>query len=54
VIELSKELCFSLETIQAMFVSCELLGKDFDGDLPAELGVSGLVNFSQAAGSDRR
>ena len=46
VVELCQEPGFALEAIQALFVSCEHLGKDFDGNIPAELGVARSINLS--------
>ncbi len=48
VIELRKEPGFSLEAIQAFFVSCELLGKDFDRNVTSEFGVACSIDFSHS------
>ena len=46
VIELRKEPGLSLESVQAFFVSCELLRKDFDGDVTSEFGIAGSIDLS--------
>ena len=46
VIELREETGFSLEAVQAFFVSCKLLGKDFNGNVTSEFGIPGSVDLS--------
>ncbi len=52
VIDLGEESGFSMESFEALFVSCELLGKDFDGDVTSEFGIACSVDFSHAASTD--
>ncbi|GMR22201.1 MAG: hypothetical protein BMS9Abin37_0534 [Acidobacteriota bacterium] len=54
VIELRKKPGFSLEPIQAFFVSCELLGKDFDGDVASEFRVPCPIDLAHASHAQRR
>ena len=52
VIDLGKETGLSLESFQAFFVSCELLGKNFDCYVSTELGITGSVDLSHATCTD--
>jgi hypothetical protein len=46
VVELCEQSRFSLEAIRAFFVSCELLGEDFDGNVSSEFRVFGSIDLS--------
>ncbi len=48
-IECCQDACLSLEPGQPLFVSGELFGQHFDGDLTPELGILRPVHFSHAA-----
>ncbi len=48
VIDLGEESGFSLESFQSVFVSCELLGKNFDSDVSSEFGITGSIDFTHA------
>ena len=47
-----QELRFALETGQLLRMLRELLGKDFDGDFTAKLGVASAVHLPHATGAD--
>ena len=46
VVELGEEFSFSLESREAVTIFGELFDEDFDGDVTAELRVSGSIDFS--------
>ena len=47
VIELREEASLTFKAVQAFLVPRELLGKNFDGDLTAEFGVTCSINLSK-------
>ena len=51
-VQLREEFRFPLEAIQAFFVSRELFGKNFDRDVPLELGVARSINLTHATRAD--
>ena len=53
-IQRSKKPRLALEARQAVFVSRERFGKDFDRDFTAELGVAGPIDFAHPARTDER
>src|SRR3990172_2547731 len=46
VVELREKPRFPLESLHAFFVSSELLGKNFDGNVTPELGVASSVHLA--------
>ena len=43
---------FALEPSQAFLVTCELLGKDFDGNVSSEFGIPGSINLAHPSLAD--
>ena len=51
-VERGQQFSFTLEPRETVGIFGKLLGKDFDGDLAPELGVTGPVNFSHSPRTD--
>ena len=45
---------FVLETLPAIRIRGDRFPQNLDGDVPAELGMSGSIHLSHASGSERR
>jgi hypothetical protein len=41
--------CFAFEAGQSIRIACERTRQDLDGDVPAETGIPGAVNFAHSA-----
>ena len=41
-----------LPLTSCVFVSCKLLGKDFDGNVASEFGIAGSIDFSHSTCTD--
>ncbi len=52
VIQLREQLRLPLKPIQALSVSREFIGKDFDGDVASEFRVTRAINLAHAACTD--
>ena len=51
-IELSEQTRLPLETLEALLVLRKLIGKNFVGDVTAELHIPRAINFTHTAGAD--
>ena len=52
VIECGDGASFTLEAGEAFGIAGHVRGQDFEGDVAAELGVGGAIDFAHAAGAD--